>query len=504
MYQNPIKITKLFLIETPGYQDQYHRTYTTYLDGVGLQQVQQATNYGQSISAEALAGVSGSVLQLSQAGHSVDMVNGWGTNRFRFLMAVEQNTIQGGRFIQYLQGYTDHLGVSHGGALDQRMRFFINSVTQTRTVAHHTPMGTKYVPTAHAADHILTRPKMGYGMNGLGVSNSSHLMRPMDALNTISLRQIDNHFADHAHEFIDGRTSFVGDSVHKSRRKNGNTPEYLSRVMNAYRNAHDPEDVFSDEATRMTKAAGTVQENTVAGDPFLGLLMRETEFREGQSISLGELTALCPELPHVMQVVPLRQAPTFSQSMGASAEYWTSSDATAQIAARLSNAVPAIMLDLMLTRLGFVVHNRTLDNQPDFKFMVMNSFGGEDLDLTPYAMRFQHRFLTECFMDITEQGRLDVALEIMIDVLGDSVIRVSHLGGPMTDYVTPTFTDALLAPVWADSNRQLHSLALDIDMICSHLDTAATPPKTAIQQTIVDSTTQPPQVWTPQGGHMKV
>ena len=149
-----VQIVRMLLIQTGTYNDMVRRSFTTSLDANLLNQISYATQQGLKTSAAALANVASQFVHPNTAGNVVMIPHGFDTNRFRFLMEVVSNRYQGGEIVQYICGYTDHYGISHGGHFDPHTRFYINSIVTTRRVMETTQMGAMYQQRVSSADHL--------------------------------------------------------------------------------------------------------------------------------------------------------------------------------------------------------------------------------------------------------------------------------------------------------------------------------------------------------------
>jgi hypothetical protein len=66
---------------------------------------------------------------------------------------------------------------------------------------------------------------------------------------------------------------------------------------------------------------------------------------------------------------------------------------------------------------------------------------------------------------------IDFEITMTVDVLGETHVTVSMQGGPKYDYVTPSFCDALMAPVLTNNNANLAAIGNDIEQLVSNIGT---------------------------------
>jgi hypothetical protein len=149
------------------------------------------------------------------------------------------------------------------------------------------------------------------------------------------------------------------------------------------------------------------------------------------------------------------------------AQHWIGSDMETIASTILTQAVPAIMLELMLTKVSFAATNETLNGQFVVEMRDAASFS-KNIDMSPYLQRFIDRLHTEVLSDISRNNQISFRLQMLSDILGDTYVTISIGGGPDTDFVLPSFCDALMSPVIGGSNKDLSMVAMDLEQIYSN------------------------------------
>lgn len=476
---NRMHITRLLLVETGTYNDLYMRPYTTHLNQDSLRSFTEATHGGALLEPGNIASVSGLILRPStEARGQIHIPNGFNTKRFRFMMEV---VIDGnGHFgttqqVQYLCGYTDQADVTMNNTLDPRMRLYFNSSVLTRRTSQNTPMGLQTLQTGREASHVLTN--RNDFVPGFGEQNQSlHMMRPSDVFYRMGVNagasMGNTQRVDTTYDF---RSILHAGKINKSKRSNTNTSTYLSSILTNYRDMVSMADPSGDYGSIMADAGGRMNKETLmTEDPFLGSLLahRYTSFMEGGSITYQELCNLSPSLDSLVDVITQRGN---LQMMGGamdrgSTEHWKGTNNETVMATIVTQSVPALMMDLMLTKVAFMATNKTLDGQ----FMVQLTGGqsfAENLDLTPYLMSFQTRLRDEVLRELSQNNLIEIDLQCEIDLLGDSKVGISSMGGPMIPFVMPSFCDALTVPVIAPDAKTLELLSHDIAVLGENIAT---------------------------------
>jgi hypothetical protein len=469
---NELVITKLLLTEVGTFNDMYVRPYQSQMTRQSIDAFQEATEYGKVINASVLAGVAGDMLRpVAQHQGMTTIANGWDGRRFRFLMEVTQGSqfAGSGQLRQIIGGYTNHLGATHSGAIDPEMQFFFNSVMVVRDTLTPGPNGNYYTTSVSDVSHVITGDYEPMGFGGAG--SVKRLMRPQDVFKTMQGRLLKDA------KVFDTRTTMAGGAV-KSRRNNSLAPTYLSRVMNAWKSTYAGEEVSDTTSNTMgqllANAAGQVREQMSSQDHFLGMLQRQTNFSSQQCATYKELVALSPNLDNVTFVSFDQGHSLIPNHQRGQTEHWHGSGMETVAATIVMQAVPAIMIDLLLTKLSIMVTNQTIGGDYSVQVMDAKTFV-EGLDLTPYISRFINRLQVEVLRDLTRNNQIEIAFQLNIDIMGQSDISIGVNGQPMVPFAMPSFCDGMFVPVITNDAMTLNALASDIDTLCDNVNVDYSP-----------------------------
>lgn len=468
-----MQIRRLFFVETGTYEDQMLRPYDTSLNQRTLIQLQEATRGGLNIAASSVAGIAGQIIAPTATPQGMATIqNGWQQSRMRFLMEVVDMDGYGGESVQYLSGYTNHVGVSlQSQALDPNMELFFNNSIQTKRVLYASPTGNVMQQRVTDAAHVLT----GYYNPSYGnLHSATHSMRPQDVFSAVGASTL----AGYGAELIDTRTAFAQGKLKKSVRANTSAPSYLARLLNT----HNAEMATTEESDNldevMGRAAGAVQEPMLSTDLFLHEMMLRSRLTQGGYVTFGELMALQPGLDQMAEVFVANSAQAKAQNHWAGqTEHWGGATNETLAATILSHAVPGIMMDLMFTKISFHATNRNIGNQMTVALTGAKSFT-EGLDLTRHLQSFVHRLQSEVLFDLSRGGALDFEIRGEFDVMGDTKISISMQGQPFIDYTTPSWGDALFAPVLTNDQFGLQKLATDVITLAENMQTDYSPMQT--------------------------
>jgi len=463
-------INKMIMYEMGTYNSLAIRPYQSHLDMDSIKHFNELTHGGTNLTTTNLSGIAGSIIRPSgQSIGEVSMSNGWDTPRFAFMMQVELE-IMGVKSHQVLTGYTDHVGFSyHSESFDPNMILHFNTSILLRSHMMSGANGRYQQTTVQNASHILTgiptKDRNVYG--GTQGASPTVSMRPEDVFSRIGTPMImESSYAD----AIDTRVDFsLG--AKKSRRSNASAPQYLSSVLTAHTTAQRQSDIsYDDDSEIAGRAKGMVKEDTFAADSFLNSFSQNGTIREGATLAWSELTYTNPHVSDLCVVVRRRAGAPVHQA--GSTEGWHGSTIETIAATIISHAVPALMLDLMLTTVHFTATNSTIDGQYAISINHVETFAS-GIDPTPYVQRFIDKVRYELLDDISKRNQMSFSIDVKCDAIGESFIRVSLNGQPEIDYMMPSFCDALSAPVIAGGIDNLITVASDLNSLTSNLDYTA-------------------------------
>ena len=465
---NGMEIVRLDFVETGTYNDMGLRPYVSNVDVGGVQMLQEATAGGRHLSAASMAGVAGQILRPSATTQGgISIANGWGERRLRFIMEVQSTPFAGGVVVQYLTGYTDHADVTYTRLLDPNMRLYFNNSITCRRATEMTPMGAVSRQALSDASHLL----VGH-YNPQSPGTSAMTMRPQDVFDTIGASVLDMG-TESVHDL---RSAFAGESMKKSRRSNGAAPTYLSRLLTTYQTAQaqaDGEAAFDDT---MSQAASLSRESLMSADKLLHFMRTQTQLQEGGCLTYGELCGLDPRLDSIARVSIVGNAAKIQTHNRGDTEHWNGNMHETVMATILGHSVPAIMLDLMLTKLAFVATNQTLHGGFDIRIVGAMSFA--EIDLTPYLVMFEDRLRAEVLTDLSMSNMFSLNLQCEFDVLGESSIQIGLESNPIVPFVIPSFCDALMTPVMTNNSFNLKQIAHDVGSLADNLQVDYSPRNT--------------------------
>lgn len=465
---NGIKITKLLIHESGTYNQQFRRPYQTNMDGQTLNALQERMDGQADFSPSMMSGIAGQFVKpTSTPERPVSIMHGWEERRARFMMEVEHHFMTGGQITEIILGYTSHMGLTGSGAIDPNMEFYVNSTVHVRNTVERTPTGNQTYSSVVDASHVLADHNWA-NQSGIYSPEKEHRMRPVDVFSAMSRSHLPS-----ANTVLDLRTTLTSAAV-KSRRTNSLASNYMSHILDNYKNANAQAQFGMEETSILGSARGLVAEKPATNDPFLSAISQIRGTPVGSVFNWRDLVTLDPGVDHVTVVQIMDQVHRGQVHAAGQTQHWGGADLETQAASVLSQAVPALLMNVMLTGIGFKSTNRTqIGGQMHTQFF--EALGFTNVDLSPYVEMFRARLESEVLYDITYGNTMDYALEMRVDLLGETWIKISINGGPFIDYVVPSFCDSLTVPVLTSNPNLALSLANDFNLLFDNVRTDVTP-----------------------------
>lgn len=463
-----LRIVKLIMQETGTYNPQYSRPYTTQFDGQTLNAVVERVvdrNMGKFDQA-ALSGLSSSFISPTPTPEAmIPIVNGWNEKRARFLMEVNFDFQLGGSSTSYIQGYTSFPGITASQSIASDMEFYINSIITTKKTSYQTPYGMQVAETVTDNSHLLC----SNNWNSISQPGQQRLMRPQDVFCNMQTSHIPGSYGGDITDIMDGRTILRSEAT-KSSRINGLGGAYASKIIDGYLTSSSLSDFGQSESAIISNSISQVHELQAMTDPFLAALASVTSYGVTNKFRYTDLTRLDPNVQYVTNYAIAGPTQMLQPHYAGQTAAWHSTDRATLAATILSQAVPAIMMDLMINRMVFKSTNHDITGQMNTVIIDGKSFS--NTDMTRNFEMFKRRLEKEVLLDLTYNNQISYAIDMRVDLLGETWIGISIDGQPTIDYVTPSFCDNLFVPVITNSAATVQTLTHDFENLVGYIKDA--------------------------------
>lgn len=456
------KITKLMLFETGTYNPMYRRPYTTKLTGTLLEAFDERLSQADKITPTQFGGLAGAFLAPQAAPEmALTIQNGFGERRLSFMMEVQNDAYTGGRTIELVLGYTSHMGISQAHNIDPQMEFIVNSVQQVRVFDAPTSVGNQ----THY--NLMDRSQVVVDRNFAGpytTAEPDNLIRPQDVFSTMALKSV---VSDQSQTY-DFRTKPAKGAV-KTRRSNNLPSNYIAGVLQGYKSANSAAELgMSGHGHEMYgQAQGYVTENMMTSDPFMQTIAKMQGVPSTIQFNYSMLQQIDPNVDNVVATVLLMPTERHTvHQVGESADWGVANELTT-VATQLSNEVPNLLAELGMTRIIVKTSNYGIGGAMLTSTFHAKSFSSMDLS-RPLDL-FRHRLEHEIMSSITQNNHIPVGVEMHIDLLGETRLWLEYDGRPRQYFVTPSFCDALAAPVLTSSKDLMLNIADDFEAMTREL-----------------------------------
>lgn len=466
--QTTYQITKLVLTETGTFNNMYSRPYETHITGEDLSNITARIeqNNNSIITGTLMSGVASNIVRPSVYAHSsIYIPNGWNERRIRFYMECRIQTPTGSDSLYCFQGYTSHLGVGMDGSIDPTMEFIINSYIRITRTTMYTAQGMQSVDKISESAHVINGQIHSQMQGAQGV----YSMRPVDiftGIQSTSLHDTYKHYYQ-ADSFNDTRINKAGEHMLSSRRNNLPS-NYMAKIVDGYQTARSLMDFGQGTQDIISNAGHQVYEHIPQENPFFRAISNIRGIPNTTSFNFNELQKLDPNVPNVTNYVALGATAKSNLHYTGQTADWGDATRSTWAATVLSNAIPALMMDLMFSKIQFSATNHSSTGTP---VITIEDYGSlTNVNLTGNFELFKKRIANEIMYDITYQNSELYMLRMSSDLFGETRISISVGSEPMTDFVTPSFCDSLMAPVVTGNMNSYVGVVSDFDKLINAIN----------------------------------
>lgn len=472
----PFVVEEMYFVETGTFGDQFLRPYRSHMSESTRDEYLDAVADDSRVSNKMLAGIASKIIKpTTEAGPVIDIANGWGERRYMFHIKLRVGEHLNGGIYQYITGYTDYTEPSFNKSLDPRMRLYFNNSVTANIKDVRGPNGISRQGVVRDASHIIIPPSV--------IGNGPELDRRYDEVELMSPAHVMGALMTNTSPVAttDMRVGLKRNEVTKVKRDRGVATTFLTDSINGLVTAklemdsqnHWDENMgsgFISEDQRLYGEAGVrCREPSIVQDKWLAWLDDSTGFQYDRFISYGEL---CQKISYLDDLVRVHGIGGVHQESRVSErgqyENWNTSNMETVIATAFAYSVPAMMMELTLTRAVIILTNLTTDSKIDVDVKDIASFA-EGVDLSRYIDRLTDRLVDELFIDLSHNGEVALWVELEVDVEYGTFIAVRYDGGPAIEYSMPTFADALYSPIVTHRRQNLDDIASHVDYMARHV-----------------------------------
>lgn len=450
-----IYVENLYLVESPTYHDLPMRPYVTQIEGSLIDRIEERYSKARRFTAPMLADIASQFLVPDNRTRGViEIPNGWGSRRGRFVLTLDIQIGTGDRLKQMVVGYTNSVGFTTRN-VDPDMEFYVNNTFMLSQRRVRTDHGYRmmYVPT-EINDVVSDRENAGLRRR----NDEVYTMRPEDVFSTIDAGQS----LDHVEELTDLRTTLNKNAI-KSSIGNRISSRFMSSVLSSRQKAIENTDYGSSVLDINGSAQGYAMDAYATDDVFLRAISNIRGLTTTvDNFTYRDLLKIDPEADD-------RTTPNLlddnSLSTSRHEQETTRLDGQEEedrVAAIIAMGVPALMIESGLMSLRFQAHNQDADERYTFIPTKATSFI-QDTSLEPFVDKFRERFIDEVVHPLTGGDRYDIGLDVHVRAFGDIDFTMYWDGADRGRYVLPCFCSSLASPILTSDRRDVRTMAKRFD-----------------------------------------
>lgn len=454
-----ITVCRLVIQETGTYNRQYKRAFNSALDGQAVRTLLNTVEQTKTITATTIANIGMPLVMPSAEPEGlVEIANGWSQQRFKFFLELEIEDQMGSVKREYVIGYTDYMGTSHSGALDNNMQFFVNAVNIVRVNTRVTPIGTQTYSAIVDNSQVICNNDY----NNVHAQEQLYVMRPDDIFTRIESGDLAEYGG--MGTFTDTRL-FATRKPMKNNRVNTSPTKFVASLLDSFRSASNADQSFN-QSTVYQSAKDSIASNPIAQDPFISFIQNECEF--GNSFTLSLLRSLDPNVDRVTVVSRLSPQDRMGLHYAGNSCDWGGSDMETVIATTLLQSVPSYMLESYINDVTFKASNDGFGGKMMVVVSDVNSFM-QNTSLERYIQGFVFRIETELMKALSYNNQMLLDVTFKADLLDEVQIQVGINGNQKKHYVAPAFADSLLTPNTTRNVAAVSTMSNHFDSLFSQI-----------------------------------
>lgn len=458
-YPASIQVVKMLITETGTYNDQYRRPFQSHLSASGLRQILENTQKYPKVSPGIFSGLTSQVIAPAATPESmIQIPEGWSERRLKFILEILVNYKTGGSITEIVTGWSETPAntISIYNTMDPNTIFRVNNTIHVHKENMLTDYGNQTRSMVTDCSHVL----FNNDWQGVRGGNREWLLRPVDIFSRNISEEVQRELSSEGSMDVSAALMNI---AQKSKRTNAVPTNYVSSIIQNYSNAYHQMGITQDiqgDVDALSNAQQYARENAAARDPFLETIASLSGTQVTDAFKLNDILRLDPSAQE--RIMYVRKGPTEVAQLHQSGqtEGWGGSDLITHIANVLSSTVPSLMISNMIMNIAFVSSNLDMLGQIDTRIANIDGFS-QGVNLAPYAQSFVAKFENEILRDIIDNYQVSIGIQMRVDLIGETWISL-NINGEKVDYVTPSFSDALLTPVLTQNEATGQQLAMDL------------------------------------------
>lgn len=474
-FLHTFKLEDLIYIPMGDYNPMFNRPYTVNVTKSAIDTISERledTKSG-SITNNIVNGVANEIIQPSAIPYPTQIDSNWvNIRKYIFLLKVRHVHITGAETMLYIQGFTEHDGITNTGNIDGNLVHNINNIIETSYYVLNTPLGT------------IRKEKLTNIYNVFSNNSFSDIytQRPNDVLDAISIYNISELMGDNSNNvnFINVN-NYISNFDRKSIASNisNNIPtNYISDVLNYGFQSYLNKEIHlnSFEIKREDENSFKAYEPSLRDNEFIRYLNLSAGSKViTNKFSFNQLMNIDPTIYNRFKVLNITKNyvdPVISQTPTIG-DYWTGQDPVTIKAYSLIESSVSLALKYGFNKIYFIASNITNPTGSIEVFITnFNSFINLDERDFNYILEvFKTKYIQDIFLNESNNGIIPMHIEMYVDILGTSKINLKYADFPSNWYTIPTFANSSFSPVITTDKNTLDYTAFQLQSVIKSLAT---------------------------------
>lgn len=482
----------------PMYKANYSFNHHRGLDiGQIADAVTDATMHGTLLSSSAFAPVATTVFGIDptvdRQRDVVNIVNGWGEERYSFIITILCNAHENGqRRLVTFSGYTSHAGIParphlHSSEIDQSMVLYINNCHITRETDVLDQYQNRRTRVNSHTQKILRGNRGSVASTNWGRPDHDVFLRPVDIFYANSSTGILSNTMGND-RYVDGRVR-PGGEIQTSNILDNNPTDYLASIIatgvHSHRMASEAEAAanYNEEGERpgmqgfhrrvggsnnpMDLAIGHLRNDTfIEKEQLFNDFINNTDFAKDGEITFGDLCDICAIDEDNFVVYG-----QMDSLVNCDDSNWYGAHTEAIIARLLSAALVSLATQCQIVQCAVNIHNNTPTGKPEVLVTPIAMYNDSltDIQVEQYASNMVFRIETEVCPMILAGNDFDYAVSATIREPHEFQVSVSINGSHPEQFTRPAWIDSANSPTISTRPEVLDEMAFNFGEIISHI-----------------------------------
>lgn len=476
-----MKVRKIYMGLTRPQLQQHRRSYDVFLDGGGLQKIQDKIDRhgSDAFNTRNISDVLATSNILRPTGQSeaeANIENGWSSDRYTFIIVAD--IYRNGNFMrtEYIKGYTDSDNIAAAGfglepVIDPNMVFSINHISEASI--RHAGVNNAPIPMISATNTVMTNSKyasFSHTQENLFLMRPSDIMRGVDKIEMHRGMVEASKFGQNTGITYCDLDSTLTHIPMLSSDTNNLIPTFTSRILSGlYNTKLQPMDPMNmDGLGSGDMAAIRVQDTAFSKNGFSHIMNRVTgnHVTTTSRFSYKDLLSLDPSIDDRVSVFGRSyETGTISFPSATNTALMGATETIAVSGTMLSHTTLSLMAMAGITTLGFNANNHS-----GVASITWQACDGMDADgmLANRLENLRGRLTVECLNIISTDNELIYNIDVFADAINDIFIKI-RIDNEYREYIFPAFGSAGTLPTVTNSLDRLADVSQSIDNVVKML-----------------------------------